>query len=528
MKKIMSAILSVAMMFSLVIIPTGAYTHDPSGNSQVVTDGCSHDYQEGVCTKCGKINMKDFWVLKGSNSSSDENSVDVDGDSDWWVTNDRDNSGVKDHFRTFNHGFVMEYDLQVVATINDHGKEGDYRWGVGLGFGDAYYGGIGFIYDTMTGTSGNWVIRSAKGDYKGISTDAINQYNPKFGDNVVTPVPGELSRKTWYHFKVVYDAETGYIAMYVDGDLKIEATDSRLITKIGGYGVLLAAYDQHQEMKNAYIYDYEEHDYVNGVCSFCGKVDLDAFWTGKSGNTTATETLLDADGSAVTSNENVSYAAGFNADYFTKMVGGTTYTLKFGKDGSKSLNWVYDNASANTGKFVLKNGSDVVATSDSKTLNRNAWYDIKIDYNAESGYLALSVDGASVLSGKYEKLADTEGSQLAMEADGQSYMKDASFAPYVCPHSDWVEPTCTEAGHCNVCAATRPALGHDFSCGECKICHTQDPENPDAEHEWLEATCVSPKMCSVCGITEGEVNPDHHVYADATCKAPKTCIYRCV
>lgn len=41
------------------------------------------------------------------------------------------------------------------------------------------------------------------------------------------------------------------------------------------------------------------------------------------------------------------------------------------------------------------------------------------------------------------------------------------------------------------------------------------------QHEWLEATCTTPKTCSACGETEGEVVA--HTWSDATCVAPKTC-----
>lgn len=41
------------------------------------------------------------------------------------------------------------------------------------------------------------------------------------------------------------------------------------------------------------------------------------------------------------------------------------------------------------------------------------------------------------------------------------------------------------------------------------------------KHEWIEATCTTPKTCSLCNETEG--TPVSHSWSNATCKAPKTC-----
>lgn len=40
-------------------------------------------------------------------------------------------------------------------------------------------------------------------------------------------------------------------------------------------------------------------------------------------------------------------------------------------------------------------------------------------------------------------------------------------------------------------------------------------------HEWLDATCTSPRTCSLCGKTEGSATT--HTWRDATCTSPKTC-----
>ena len=41
------------------------------------------------------------------------------------------------------------------------------------------------------------------------------------------------------------------------------------------------------------------------------------------------------------------------------------------------------------------------------------------------------------------------------------------------------------------------------------------------EHEWADATCLTPKTCTLCQETEGEALG--HTWEDATCAAPKTC-----
>lgn len=40
-------------------------------------------------------------------------------------------------------------------------------------------------------------------------------------------------------------------------------------------------------------------------------------------------------------------------------------------------------------------------------------------------------------------------------------------------------------------------------------------------HNWLDATCISPKVCSLCGVSEGSVL--EHSWTPATCTKPKTC-----
>lgn len=96
-----------------------------------------------------------------------------------------------------------------------------------------------------------------------------------------------------------------------------------------------------------------------------------------------------------------------------------------------------------------------------------------------------------------------------------------------------------------LCALTASLL---WSCGDSNssmqesenntTMYTEKQENPTAAsteaetetteatvtectHEWLEATCTSPKKCVLCGKTEGEALG--HTWIEATYDSPKTC-----
>ncbi len=68
-----------------------------------------------------------------------------------------------------------------------------------------------------------------------------------------------------------------------------------------------------------------------------------------------------------------------------------------------------------------------------------------------------------------------------------------------CTH-EWLEATCTSPKKC-------------ASCG--KI------EGEALGHTWIEATCTSPKKCAFCGEIEGEALG--HTWIEATYDSPKTC-----
>lgn len=68
------------------------------------------------------------------------------------------------------------------------------------------------------------------------------------------------------------------------------------------------------------------------------------------------------------------------------------------------------------------------------------------------------------------------------------------------PGHQWVEATCTTPKTCEVCHQTR---------------------GQTIDHDWQDATCTAPQTCNDCGATQGEAL--EHPWQDATCTAPKTC-----
>ncbi len=77
--------------------------------------------------------------------------------------------------------------------------------------------------------------------------------------------------------------------------------------------------------------------------------------------------------------------------------------------------------------------------------------------------------------------------------------------------------------------ATEPATEtihtHEFLEATCKspktcsICN--ETEGETIAHEWQEADCTTPKKCNLCEETEGE--PSGHDWKEATCTSPKKC-----
>lgn len=94
-----------------------------------------------------------------------------------------------------------------------------------------------------------------------------------------------------------------------------------------------------------------------------------------------------------------------------------------------------------------------------------------------------------------------------------------------CEHQ-WIGATCTTPKTCTLCAETEGAPhGHSWLAATCagpKTCEICGATEGEAlAHTWLDATCEEAKTCSVCGTTEGEALG--HSWIDATYEAPKTC-----
>jgi hypothetical protein len=94
-----------------------------------------------------------------------------------------------------------------------------------------------------------------------------------------------------------------------------------------------------------------------------------------------------------------------------------------------------------------------------------------------------------------------------------------------CQH-EWVDATCTSPKTCSICSVTEgDVLEHSFNSAtckipkKCKVCGITEGEK--LEHDFEEATCANPKTCKNCGLTDGSKLA--HNFINATCTNPKTC-----
>ena len=99
--------------------------------------------------------------------------------------------------------------------------------------------------------------------------------------------------------------------------------------------------------------------------------------------------------------------------------------------------------------------------------------------------------------------------------------------------STLVKATCTEAGvrtdKCSKCGktvqVTTPKNDHNWIAATCEsprrctFCGQTD--GSALGHKWEDATCTKPKTCSKCGATSGSALG--HSFTDATCTSPGTC-----
>lgn len=95
-----------------------------------------------------------------------------------------------------------------------------------------------------------------------------------------------------------------------------------------------------------------------------------------------------------------------------------------------------------------------------------------------------------------------------------------------CFSHEWVDATCTTPKTCSKCGKTEGAVSsHTWNAATCttlktcSICAATEGEY--LPHNWLDATCTKSKTCSICGVAEGDTLP--HTWVDATCTVPKTC-----
>lgn len=96
-----------------------------------------------------------------------------------------------------------------------------------------------------------------------------------------------------------------------------------------------------------------------------------------------------------------------------------------------------------------------------------------------------------------------------------------------CGHThEWLDASCTTPKTCNECGETEgEPLGHSWNEATCtspKTCSRCNATEGEAlGHDWKDATCTDAKICSRCGFTEGD--PLGHEWIEATCTEPKTC-----
>lgn len=98
--------------------------------------------------------------------------------------------------------------------------------------------------------------------------------------------------------------------------------------------------------------------------------------------------------------------------------------------------------------------------------------------------------------------------------------------PGCCLAHDWVEATCDTPRTCKVCGETEgEALGHVWKEATCvlpKTCEVcGETEGEALGHEMVAPTCQRLAHCVVCGYEEGEFAD--HDWIEATCLRPKHC-----
>lgn len=95
-----------------------------------------------------------------------------------------------------------------------------------------------------------------------------------------------------------------------------------------------------------------------------------------------------------------------------------------------------------------------------------------------------------------------------------------------CLQHQWVDATCTSPRTCAACGKTEGSpIEHSFeepTCTRPRTCAACGAIEGEAlGHVWMRTTCTEPKTCSVCGAIDGD--PMEHTWIAATCVAPKHC-----
>ena len=89
----------------------------------------------------------------------------------------------------------------------------------------------------------------------------------------------------------------------------------------------------------------------------------------------------------------------------------------------------------------------------------------------------------------------------------------------------WENATCNSPKACTLCGLTYGApLEHvwtDNGCLKEKTCFLCSAIGDIADHDWLDATCESPKFCPSCGAEEGIVTG--HTFVQISCTEPRVC-----
>lgn len=100
-----------------------------------------------------------------------------------------------------------------------------------------------------------------------------------------------------------------------------------------------------------------------------------------------------------------------------------------------------------------------------------------------------------------------------------------TFSACGCEHQ-WENATCLTPKTCSLCGETEGELAeHIYSKATCttpKICEIcKKSEGEPIGHNFTDATCTSPKKCTTCSFTEGEALG--HIWKPATYEKPSTC-----